>query len=70
VFGISRQALYQEKSKSLKRQQELDRIRPLIVEKLMRMPRLGTRKLYHLLSEQFDTLGVKLGRDALFGYLR
>lgn len=36
----------------------------------MRMPRLGTRKLYHLLSGQFNALGVKLGRDALFSYLR
>lgn len=36
----------------------------------MKMPRLGTRKLYHLLSGQFNTLGVKMGRDALFSYLR
>lgn len=36
----------------------------------MKMPRLGTRKLYHLLSGQFNTLGIKLGRDALFSYLR
>src|SRR5690606_21177030 len=36
----------------------------------MRMPRLGTRKLYHLLSGQSNSLGVKLGRDALFSYLR
>jgi transposase InsO family protein len=70
VFGISRQALYQEKSRALKREEELDRIKPLIVEKRMKMPRLGTRKLYHLLSGQFNTLGVKMGRDALFSYLR
>jgi putative transposase len=42
----------------------------LIVAKRMRMPRLGTRKLYHLLADQFDHLGVKLGRDGLFDYLR
>lgn len=70
MFGISRQALYQEKSRVIKREKELDRIKPLIVEKRMKMPRLGTRKLYHLLSGQFNTLGVKLGRDALFSYLR
>lgn len=70
MFGISRQALYQEKSRALKREEELDRIKPLIVEKRMKMPRLGTRKLYHLLSGQFNTLGVKMGRDALFSYLR
>lgn len=34
------------------------------------MSRLGTRKLYHLLADQFREMGVKLGRDGLFGYLR
>jgi putative transposase len=70
VFGISRQGLYQGKDRFIKRQEELDKIKPLIVEKRMRMPRLGTRKLYHLLSDQFSTLDVKLGRDGLFSYLR
>lgn len=36
----------------------------------MKMPRLGTRKRYHLLSGQFNASGIKLGRDALFSYLR
>jgi len=36
----------------------------------MRMPRLGTRKLYYLLKDDFDRLGIKIGRDALFDYLR
>ncbi len=34
------------------------------------MPRLGTRKLYYLLKEQFNSKGIKKGRDALFGYLK
>lgn len=34
------------------------------------MPRLGTRKLYYLLKAEFETLGIKVGRDALFDYLR
>ena len=70
MFGISRQALYQGKERAIKREEELSKIRPLIVSKRMRMPRLGTRKLYHLLADQFDHLGVKLGRDGLFDYLR
>lgn len=70
MFGISRQALYQGKQRARKREEELSKIRPLIVAKRMRMPRLGTRKLYHLLADQFDHLGVKLGRDGLFDYLR
>lgn len=34
------------------------------------MPRLGTRKLYHLLKPRLDEAGIKLGRDGLFDYLR
>jgi len=34
------------------------------------MPRLGTRKLYYLLKSEFDKMGIKIGRDALFDYLR
>jgi putative transposase len=36
----------------------------------MDMPRLGTRKLYYLLKDEFAAKGLKLGRDALFDYLR
>ncbi len=34
------------------------------------MPRLGTRKLYFLLKQELDRQGIKIGRDALFDYLR
>ena len=34
------------------------------------MPRLGTRKLYYLLQEDLLGLHIKIGRDALFKYLR
>jgi len=34
------------------------------------MPRLGTRKLYHLIKPQLVATGIKLGRDGLFTYLR
>lgn len=34
------------------------------------MPRIGTRKLYHLLKEELDAKQIKLGRDALFSLLR
>jgi len=30
------------------------------------LPRLGTRKLYHLIKADLDTLNLKLGRDKLF----
>ena len=34
------------------------------------MPRVGTRKLYFLLKSKLKAKGIKLGRDALFNYLR
>lgn len=34
------------------------------------MPRLGTRKLYHLLQPKLTERNIKLGRDGLFQYLR
>lgn len=34
------------------------------------MPRLGTRKLYYLLADEFQRQGVKVGRDKLFSILR
>lgn len=36
----------------------------------MQMPRIGTRKLYYLLKDEFNSQGIKIGRDALFDYLR
>lgn len=35
-----------------------------------KMPRIGTRKLYHLISEDLNRLGIKMGRDVLFNFLR
>ena len=35
-----------------------------------RMPKIGTRKLYAVLQEQFAQTGIKVGRDGLFEVLR
>jgi putative transposase len=34
------------------------------------MPRLGTKKMYHLIKPKLIERGIKLGRDGLFDYLR
>lgn len=36
----------------------------------MQMPRLGTRKLYYLLKDKFESMSIKIGRDALFDLLK
>lgn len=52
------------------RQVELAPVKDLVQCVRKRLPRLGTRKLYHLLHEELRNLGIKLGRDGLFDYLR
>lgn len=70
MFGTSRQAVYQARDRVHRRADELSQIKPLVEEVRMQMPRIGTRKLYYLLKEDFNRLGLKVGRDALFAYLR
>jgi len=70
LFGISRQAVYQAEKRADKRARELAQIKPLVSKIRQEMPRLGTRKLYYLLKAKFEAAGVKIGRDALFDYLR
>lgn len=70
MFGISRQAIYQAEKRAHKRADELALVKPLVLKIRQEMPRLGTRKLYYLLKIEFDKLGIKIGRDALFEYLK
>lgn len=35
-----------------------------------RMPRLGTRKIYHRIKPQLNEAGLKVGRDKLFDWMR
>ena len=34
------------------------------------MPRIGVRKLYFLLEDTFNSMSIKIGRDAFFDFLR
>lgn len=45
-------------------------VKGLVLGYRQKMPQLGTRKLYSLIKPQLDELGIKLGRDGLFDYLR
>ena len=70
MLGISRQAVYQGIKRKEKRAKVLSQIKPLVLAIRREMPRIGTRKLYYLLKEDFDRLQIKIGRDALFVYLK
>ncbi|MEG3620371.1 IS3 family transposase [Magnetovibrio sp. PR-2] len=70
LLGISRQSIYQREWRAQSRMQEMEPVKAMVMDVRRFMPRLGTRKLYHLLKPRILALGVKLGRDGLFGYLR
>jgi len=69
-MGISRQAVYQFEQRRKQRRKDLEPVKDMVLELRRRLPRLGTRKLYHLLQPKLAQAEIKLGRDALFDYLR
>ena len=58
--------------RSVRRRQEVDRelVLDLVRAEREQQPRLGVRKLYHLIAPELRAAGVKLGRDRLFATLR
>lgn len=62
--------MYQRIQRYHHRQQSLEPVKTLVLSLRRRMPKLGTRKLYHRIKPQLIEYGIKLGRDGLFSYLR
>lgn len=69
LFGISRQAVYQQESRIAHRFKELELVKEKVQQVRRSMPRLGTRKLHYLLASELRSLGIKMGRDGLFRFL-
>lgn len=69
-MGTSRQAHYQGRQRNVERNRRAEVVVKLVNEQRLRQPRLGTRKLHHLLREPLGQAGVGLGRDAMFDVLR
>lgn len=69
-LGYSKQAYYKSKTN----QQKKNCYRAIAKQKVLtvrkQLPRLGTRKLYHLLAEDFKKEHISVGRDKLFSILR
>jgi putative transposase len=69
-MGISRQAFYQGQQRSAEHVRRAEVVVQLVKEQRMRQPKLGTRKLHHLLRTSLAQQGAALGRDAMFDVLR
>lgn len=69
-MGISRQAHYQWQQRRALDDAKYERILALVKIRRQRQPRLGTRKLHHLMGPVLAAEGLGIGRDALFDLLR
>ena len=69
-FGITRQAYYKNNWEGISTTLEEDLIIQRVKEIRKNHRRMGTRKLYELLQPFILEHQIKIGRDALFNYLR
>ena len=69
-MGISRQAFYKRNQRALQFQDKAQTVVNLVQPVRMRQPRIGTRKLHSILTENFAQADIKVGRDGLFDILR
>lgn len=68
--GLSRQAYYQQRSRDQHAECLAQKVLAEISGIRLQQPRIGTRKLHHLLRCSQHTHGIRLGRDRLFAILR
>jgi transposase InsO family protein len=67
---MSRQNYYKGRAVRLKAGVDAGLVRALVLRERAVQPRLGGRKLFHLLRAELAENGVKLGRDRFFDVLR
>jgi len=68
-LGMSRQNYYLRRQRRQRRQVEGELVAQLVQQERRLQPRLGGRKLYHLLKPELARAGVELGRDRFFAEL-
>lgn len=68
LFGIDRQVYYRSLKRKAIRQSKAAQVVAMIAEIRQSMPRIGTRKLYYMLTARLKDL--KIGRDKFFNILR
>ena len=69
-LGYSKQAYYKSKTNQQKKLCYHTMAKQKVLALRKQLPRLGTRKLYHLLAEDFKREHIAVGRDKLFSILR
>lgn len=70
MFGYSRQAYYKRQKRSKEKEVESIEILSLVRKLRKRMPKLGGKKMYHLIKQELTVKGIKVGRDRFFDILK
>ena len=72
LMSVSRQGIYQHEARRRQQQAVLEPVLAMVMVMEVRryLPRIGTRKLYHLLKPRLQEAEITLGRDGLFDSLR
>jgi len=66
LFGLSRQAFYKYLKATQKMLFEDHIVYQMVLSIKKDHPRMGTRKIYHLIKPELQRSNIKMGRDALF----
>lgn len=69
-MGWSRQAYYQQIKAEAALHERDAQVVELVREVRRRQPRIGVRKLHHMLRRRFADKRIKLGRDGMFATLK
>jgi putative transposase len=69
-LGWSRQAYYQQIKAEAALHERDAKVVELVREVRRRQPRIGVRKLHHMLRRRFAAKNIKLGRDGMFATLK
>ena len=69
-MGYSRQYYYKQQKDTAREESKKKRVKSFIDQQRKLLPRLGTRKLHYLISDQLESEQLKFGRDKLFDLLR
>lgn len=70
MFGVTRQAFYEAQAYENKTSIAHMIVLTLVKDLRTNIPMIGTRKLLFMLSSEFLSHGIKMGRDKLFDLLR
>lgn len=68
LFGVDRQVYYRKIKRKANKQTKATKVISMVLEIRKSMPRLGTKKAYHILLDELQLM--KIGRDKFFDILR